>query len=229
MRRYLRKCKRVGKIARVGVAELGDRERTRVRTLAMAVARSPPAVGKRIRNVQNGEVEFTSTYVELRSRRRVLIATKDSISPAVSASCVEETICYSGTSDNMPPSCCSSNSPTELVKEPFASIDPEEESSEPQMSMHSDCRKRRETTPSSEFQAELEDLEYSMVRPREANSRLNSTTVQKIPLEFEIEEFFAAAEKNLHKRFTEKYNFDVVKDVPLDGRYEWVPVKPPKI
>nr|XP_043617623.1 cyclin-dependent kinase inhibitor 7-like [Erigeron canadensis] len=47
----------------------------------------------------------------------------------------------------------------------------------------------------------------------------------KMPPPDEIEEFFAAAEKNLQKSFKDKYNFDVVKEVPLEGRFEWVEVK----
>ncbi|KAH9614713.1 hypothetical protein KSS87_014168 [Heliosperma pusillum] len=47
-----------------------------------------------------------------------------------------------------------------------------------------------------------------------------------MPSEFEIEEFFSSTEKDLHKCFSDKYNFDVVKDVPLEGRYEWVEIKP---
>ncbi|KAL9229760.1 hypothetical protein vseg_005194 [Gypsophila vaccaria] len=46
------------------------------------------------------------------------------------------------------------------------------------------------------------------------------------PSEYEIQEFFSTAEKQLQKQFSDKYNFDVVKDVPLEGRYEWVQIKP---
>ncbi|CAK8562395.1 unnamed protein product [Lathyrus sativus] len=45
---------------------------------------------------------------------------------------------------------------------------------------------------------------------------------QKMPSETELDEFFSAAEKNIQKQFENKYNFDIVKDVPLEGRYEWV-------
>ncbi|KAI9127645.1 hypothetical protein K1719_000638 [Acacia pycnantha] len=38
----------------------------------------------------------------------------------------------------------------------------------------------------------------------------------------EVEEFFAMAEKHEQKRFAEKYNYDIVKDMPLQGKYEWV-------
>ncbi|GMP28019.1 hypothetical protein CsSME_00003744 [Camellia sinensis var. sinensis] len=78
--------------------------------------------------------------------------------------------------------------------------------------------------PSSELQAESGDLE-STARPSEANSRRRSSA-EKMPSETELEEFFAAAEKDIHKRFTEKYNYDIVKDVPLEGRYDWVRLKP---
>ncbi|XP_028780974.1 cyclin-dependent kinase inhibitor 3 isoform X2 [Neltuma alba] len=47
---------------------------------------------------------------------------------------------------------------------------------------------------------------------------------RNIPTAYEMEEFFAFAEKQQHRIFMEKYNFDVVNDVPLPGRYEWVQV-----
>ncbi|KAI5386940.1 hypothetical protein KIW84_073181 [Lathyrus oleraceus] len=40
--------------------------------------------------------------------------------------------------------------------------------------------------------------------------------------EEEIDEFFARFEREEQKRFSEKYNFDIVRDMPLEGRYEWV-------
>jgi len=42
----------------------------------------------------------------------------------------------------------------------------------------------------------------------------------------EVEAFLAAAESTLARRFAAKYNYDVVKDAPMDGRYEWVRVGP---
>ncbi|CAK8577514.1 unnamed protein product [Lathyrus sativus] len=40
--------------------------------------------------------------------------------------------------------------------------------------------------------------------------------------EDEIDEFFAKFEREEQKLFSEKYNFDIVRDMPLEGRYEWV-------
>ncbi|KAK8706622.1 hypothetical protein V6N13_050178 [Hibiscus sabdariffa] len=37
------------------------------------------------------------------------------------------------------------------------------------------------------------------------------------PSQAELDEFFSAAEK---------YNYDIVKDVPMDGRYHWIQLKP---
>ncbi|XP_004492301.1 cyclin-dependent kinase inhibitor 4 [Cicer arietinum] len=47
---------------------------------------------------------------------------------------------------------------------------------------------------------------------------------RNIPTSLEMDEFFALAEKQQQAIFMDKYNFDVVNDVPLPGRYEWVPV-----
>ncbi|KAG6499557.1 hypothetical protein ZIOFF_039347 [Zingiber officinale] len=51
-------------------------------------------------------------------------------------------------------------------------------------------------------------------------------SVAATPPEAELEAFFATAERNLQQRFAERYNFDVVNDVPMGGRYEWIPVIP---
>nr|GMD22163.1 cyclin-dependent kinase inhibitor 3-like [Ipomoea batatas] len=45
-----------------------------------------------------------------------------------------------------------------------------------------------------------------------------------MPSAEEIDEFFAYAEQQQQRRFIEKYNFDIVNDLPLPGRYEWVRV-----
>ncbi|RDX81943.1 Cyclin-dependent kinase inhibitor 6, partial [Mucuna pruriens] len=60
----------------------------------------------------------------------------------------------------------------------------------------------------------------------QTKSRCVLSMPQKMPTESELEEFFATAEKDIQKRFSDKYNYDIVKDVPLEGRYEWVKLKP---
>uniref|UniRef100_A0A803KXV3 Cyclin-dependent kinase inhibitor domain-containing protein n=1 Tax=Chenopodium quinoa TaxID=63459 RepID=A0A803KXV3_CHEQI len=59
------------------------------------------------------------------------------------------------------------------------------------------------------------------------DSQATKSTAQiRMPSDSEIEEFFAAAEKDIQKRFSDKYNFDIAKDLPLKGRYDWVQIKP---
>ncbi|XP_048134593.1 cyclin-dependent kinase inhibitor 7-like isoform X1 [Rhodamnia argentea] len=67
----------------------------------------------------------------------------------------------------------------------------------------------RETTPSSHVAAKS----VSERRPPAAD----------MPSRAELESFFSAAETREQQRFTEKYNYDVVMDVPLEGRYGWIP------
>ncbi|XP_009596219.1 cyclin-dependent kinase inhibitor 3-like isoform X2 [Nicotiana tomentosiformis] len=71
------------------------------------------------------------------------------------------------------------------------------------------------------------------VNPGSATRRTNlNTTAQRtrdsilrnIPSAQEMEEFFTFAEQQQQRLFMEKYNFDVVNDLPLTGRYEWIRV-----
>ncbi|KAK7395374.1 hypothetical protein VNO78_15926 [Psophocarpus tetragonolobus] len=58
-------------------------------------------------------------------------------------------------------------------------------------------------------------------RPRQ---RIHEHIQRNIPTAYEMEEFFSYAEKQQQTRFMDKYNFDIVNEVPVPGRYEWVPV-----
>ncbi|KAF1001690.1 cyclin-dependent kinase inhibitor 6-like [Apium graveolens] len=160
----------------------------------------------------DGETELCSTSSCLVQGKRCRQVTENSVDDQ----------CWSPSSGEFAASYCSS---TEIVNEDSKILDLEEESVEiKSLTCDSNCRERRETTPLSELGEETGALE-SNSKPPAANSRRRSTA-QKMPSEAEIEEFFAAAEKKIQKEFTEKYNFDIVKDKPLKGRYEWVPLKP---
>ncbi|RYQ84256.1 hypothetical protein Ahy_B10g103369 isoform A [Arachis hypogaea] len=65
------------------------------------------------------------------------------------------------------------------------------------------------------------DSEESAAVVRQHEQKSTAAKKEKVP-EVEIEEFFAMAEKYEQKRFAEKYNFDIVADMPLEGRYQWV-------
>ncbi|KAL1809920.1 hypothetical protein ACET3Z_026910 [Daucus carota] len=136
--------------------------------------------------------------------------------------CLGDDQCSSPSSGDCAASYCSS---TEIRNDELQFPDLEEESVEiKSLTCDSNCRERREMTPLSELGEETGELESNSKTPA-ANSRRRSTA-EKMPSDAEIEEFFAAAEKKIQKEFTEKYNFDIVKDKPLKGRYEWAPLKP---
>ncbi|CAA2986495.1 cyclin-dependent kinase inhibitor 7-like isoform X2 [Olea europaea var. sylvestris] len=83
----------------------------------------------------------------------------------------------------------------------------------------------------SEMRSEESEIEYSSqsekTPPPPANTRrIISVAEEKMPSEAELEEFFEAEEKLQQKRFAEKYNYDIVKDVPMEGKYQWVRLKP---
>ncbi|KAL9261167.1 Cyclin-dependent kinase inhibitor 3-like protein [Drosera capensis] len=214
----------------VGAAEIGVRI-TRSRAVAMAAAVGGRSSARRIeRKVGGGELRRS---VELRRGLRGVIQANSSSS---AGSCVDaEENCPSGVSDDGLPeavaasSCCSSNSSTggeenkqeaDCDEDVLKTADPEEVEecgAGRENSMDFDLRQRREKTPSRESQPQADDA---------MNSRNRSSIGSKMPSDLEIEEFFAEAEKDLQKRFIDKYNFDIVRDVPLEGRYQWVPVKP---
>ncbi|XP_042004727.1 cyclin-dependent kinase inhibitor 7-like isoform X1 [Salvia splendens] len=91
----------------------------------------------------------------------------------------------------------------------------------------------REATPTSELCGDSEHVSLQLSPP--PTSRKKSTTLRRktpnsaaesMPSAAELEAFFAAAEKYEQKRFSEKYNYDIVKDVPLEGKYHWVRLLP---
>ncbi|CAN6233334.1 unnamed protein product [Urochloa humidicola] len=90
-------------------------------------------------------------------------------------------------------------------------------------------RDRREMTPSSRAHGEVSDLESDLAGQKNGGGRSSPATTSAAqlitPPADEIREFFAAAEKAQAERFAAKYNFDVVRGVPIDGgRFEWTPV-----
>ncbi|XP_017981546.1 PREDICTED: cyclin-dependent kinase inhibitor 7 isoform X1 [Theobroma cacao] len=214
-----RKCRTIGEITLMEIANVG------VRTRAMAATETVKVKKKRRRLNDDEEAQVkvtssTTSYIQLRSRR-ILVDHRR-----------KENRCSSHNSDHDDDvSCCSSNigsSEKRIIELP----DLEDESIEVETSPYFSSREsssmnssRRETTPSSELRAEPEDQD-SMSKPSEVNSRRRSTVEKINPIKAEIEEFFASAEKDLQKHFTEKYNFDFVKEEPLEGRYEWVRLKP---
>ncbi|KAJ8432540.1 hypothetical protein Cgig2_009304 [Carnegiea gigantea] len=88
-------------------------------------------------------------------------------------------------------------------------------------------RSTRESTPCSLIRGtETIGTPGSTTRPTcsASASRRGRNTQRAIPTTPEMEEFFAGFELHQQKQFIEKYNYDIMNDLPLPGRYEWVSV-----
>ncbi|XAR60971.1 hypothetical protein NMG60_11034536 [Bertholletia excelsa] len=91
-----------------------------------------------------------------------------------------------------------------------------------------DCRGRstRESTPCNLMMRETDTAGTPGCTTRQASGARAESAIRRrnIPTSLEMEEFFASAEHHYQRLFAEKYNYDVVNDLPLPGRYEWVRV-----
>ncbi|XP_021714286.1 cyclin-dependent kinase inhibitor 1-like [Chenopodium quinoa] len=225
MGRYLGKCKGVvGEIAVVGV-------RTRARAalaMAAATANTTSSPAKKIKKVSKSSYNIP----QLRNRRKNLSAPEKTTSSEVAAVVDEEEVANCSSSEvittarsDFPPSCCSSN------YDQLSSSEAEE------VVKDHDCLGNSTADPEVESAAETsskqKEEECHRTELREAtksdgqDSQATKSTAQiRMPSDSEIEEFFAAAEKDIQKRFSDKYNFDIAKDLPLKGRYDWVQIKP---
>ncbi|XP_073022976.1 cyclin-dependent kinase inhibitor 5-like isoform X2 [Primulina eburnea] len=93
-----------------------------------------------------------------------------------------------------------------------------------EISMAINCSGIQSSTPTSEIRGDSE--QSSLESTPHATSNSACSTAETMPSAVEIEKFFAAAEKYEQKRFAEKYNYDIGKDYPVEGKYEWVPLHP---
>ncbi|KAL2962868.1 hypothetical protein AAZX31_17G168200 [Glycine max] len=143
-------------------------------------------------------------------RRKISFVQIKSLSNATSPT-TEERI-----SGESPASCCSSNGSFDNENRIIKSSDLEVESAQV------------ETWTCNCGEQQQQKIRREMSLTREVDSteeHITKTKSRCVPTESELEDFFAAAEKDIQKRFTDKYNYDFVKDMPLEGRYEWVKLK----
>ncbi|XP_028764110.1 cyclin-dependent kinase inhibitor 7 [Neltuma alba] len=220
-----RKCRKIEQINAV-------MEMARVSMIAGAraalAATSSATTRKRRKPNSDEHLKFSvgSSFVQLNSRSPVITPSETTLLPPAES----EARCSSLHTYEFPDSCCSSNGSTEQDKESIGFLDLEVESAQVETSTcNCSADERRDMSVTSELRAKSEDME-SAEKPKEkliteANSHHKSKG-KKRPTELELEEFFGAAEKDIQKRFAEKYNYDIVNDVPLEGRYEWVKLKP---
>ncbi|XP_038715329.1 cyclin-dependent kinase inhibitor 7-like isoform X2 [Tripterygium wilfordii] len=131
--------------------------------------------------------------------------------PSNSCGAVDGDPCSSSSSCFSQTSRCSSS---KIVEECSRFVDRETKSFETEDSTCITSR-LREATPSSDF----------FDSPVAEKSQHEKPVGTEMPSQGEIEAFFGISEKLEQKRFFEKYNFDVVNGVPLEGRFQWVPLK----
>ncbi|XP_051117588.1 cyclin-dependent kinase inhibitor 2-like [Andrographis paniculata] len=158
------------------------------------------------------EIEDSSLAISFKSRRLGTAATpqKPGESPESSGNLTCESV------GSVVASCCSSDERSDLIEGSSNFVDLEEsDDDESNLEFVSsvvdlmNCRDR-ETTPSR----------------TKAIGSTNRRRFQKTPSEAELENFFAAAEKNLQEQFVNKYNYDIVEDKPMDGgAYDWVEIQ----
>ncbi|MFS7933419.1 putative cyclin-dependent kinase inhibitor [Helianthus anomalus] len=82
--------------------------------------------------------------------------------------------------------------------------------------------KKKKTTPATA----TETVAVAVAEDEATSRRKPPAPAAMMPCAAEIEEFFSKAEKYEQKRFVEKYNYDIVKDVPMEGKYQWIELKP---
>ncbi|KAL8248802.1 hypothetical protein R6Q59_005670 [Mikania micrantha] len=173
-----------------------------MRNRAMAVNE---AAGEKRRKVGDGEFILpTSMLIQITATEK------------------EEDTCRSCavSSDHAPVSCCSSNGSTEELQ--FTYLEEIVKSRTPSRYISDTLSSKRRT----EIKAELGLPEMITAKPSAVISSSRTVPAEKLPPATELEEFFASAEKQLYKRFKHQYNYDIVNDTPLEGRFEWVELKP---
>ncbi|GLU09296.1 hypothetical protein SLE2022_261620 [Rubroshorea leprosula] len=180
------------------------------------------------------ESELPSPEMELEGPRLFSHLLEKAASPAKSSNSgvvlvgeLSSSIC----SDESLVSHCSSNESCEIVQDSLRFVDLEAKSFETENStcINSSNKFSREATPSSELREDSEEMNSTVKKssPVAATNQPRKLHAgAKMPSEAEIDEFFSVAEKYEQKRFAMKYNYDIAKDVPLEGCYQWVRLKP---
>ncbi|KAF9604806.1 hypothetical protein IFM89_014115 [Coptis chinensis] len=238
MGKYMRKAKITGEIAVMELAtttttSLVSGVRTRAKTLAL----------QRLQKTTSGSSnDSSSCYLQLRSRR--LEKKPPSLLSGVSHN-HNTTATDSNKKPNPNPSSRLANNSASVAS---VSLRNEKKSEDGSDNFHDlgvaaaveasfgenvleiEGRSTRETTPCSLIRGS-DTVRTPGSTTRRTNSaatnrRIQSSIRRNVPTPHEMEEFFAGAEQQQQRVFTEKYNFDPVNDSPLPGRYEWQRVDP---
>ncbi|KAJ8471341.1 hypothetical protein OPV22_025684 [Ensete ventricosum] len=206
MGKYTRKCSRgVEKLSVMEVVGVRRRARAQAQARVPAVAVAADAASARSSERRktaprrSTEVVETSSYLQLRSRRRLFMTFRRPRLLAANSAAYSTGAAMEGVSR------CSSNVSGDMV------VDEQEGEGVERLTCNFGSRRARETSPSRDARREASDRKST-----------TATSTSRTRTQVEIEEFFEAAEMEQAQRFAAEYNYDVIGDVPLDGRFEWV-------
>ncbi|KAL0911898.1 hypothetical protein M5K25_017832 [Dendrobium thyrsiflorum] len=216
MVKCMKKCRRIAKVAVMEVTQVVGM-RTRARSLALAAA-AELRVSRKRKAGRSEDGELQMAYLKLRSRSLVMTHRDQSKLAGLSDGRIY------GNGERIISRCSSSSS--------CEAVDADVDILFPSVRVHTPCedvagrsmckfefsRDRREMSLSI-YSGELQESSAERISRQ-------STPQFRTPPADEIEEFFTAAEKSEKHRFKSRYNFDVDKEVPLEGRYEWVRINP---
>ncbi|KAK8518824.1 hypothetical protein V6N13_017908 [Hibiscus sabdariffa] len=180
------------------------------------------------------DLELTSPDIELEEPRFLSNPPDEAISASAVASSGSGVVLTAGGGEKCFRLCsgvssfsrCSSNESCGVVKDSLRFVDLEAKSLESEIPTCININKfSRETTPLlNELSGGSEETESPEKNPPPSPSPAKQKP--KTPSQAEIDEFFSANEKYEQKRFIETYNYDIVKDTPVAGPYQWVRLKP---
>lgn len=223
MGKYMKKSKITSDV--VAVMEVTSGVRTRAKTHALQLLQSPVS----------SNLDATSTcYLQLRSRRLEKPAPLFNAETKRSTTKEKDTFSCKGASRLRVNSSSTTGGCDEKGTGKLGfKCETEDSGSLKEASSGDNCfdfeRCTRESTPCS-LMRDSETIANPGSTTRQRSSTAGSqrllNTQRNIPTTCEMDEFFAGVEQQQQRLFIEKYNFDIVNDLPLSGRYEWVRVIP---
>eukprot|EP00262_Sarcandra_glabra_P019369 TRINITY_DN7294_c0_g1_i2.p1 TRINITY_DN7294_c0_g1~~TRINITY_DN7294_c0_g1_i2.p1 ORF type:complete len:163 (+),score=11.30 TRINITY_DN7294_c0_g1_i2:89-577(+) len=146
-------------------------------------------------------MEISQVGVRTRAKTLALAAKNRRRKPVSPANSIRFPADRCRISERSPAARCDSSGSSEIENQRFRTLDLEGEGLETVICLDY-CRERRETTPSSDLCSESDNLDSTARQPEMGSGR--KSTAEKMPLDAEIEEFFAAAEGKEKKRFAER-------------------------
>ncbi|WOG93098.1 hypothetical protein DCAR_0312379 [Daucus carota subsp. sativus] len=197
-----------------------DASKVRVRAEALDMSEDRPGKLKR-RKVGSGELAMSSSLTHELNNIRKNSTASDSLGDGIAAN--NESL-YPNFGSHGGASCCSSNGSDKASFDTFDSTDMVERGG----TEASSSTKYNSSERGEETTLKLKARETPLQRESTFKTSFQRlvTTEKFMPSEAQLEEFFAVAERGLRNQFADKYNYDISKDEPMVGRYEWLLLKP---